>query len=284
MARAFDRAAASYDSSFAPLQRLNAELLERLKFFSLDPQCILDLGAGTCSTTAQLRQRWPRAQVLAIDLSLPMLQRAQHSWWRTARYQRVAAEAAQLPLRNHSVDLAYSNLLLPFCDRPHLLFRELARVLKEGGLFVFSTLGPDTLKELRQAWHSVDDDPHVSQFLNLPQLGDALMQSGLVEPVMDTEHHSISYPDVHALMHDLKQLGAQNAITARFRAVTGRTRLQKMVSAYETARLPAGLPATFEVIFGAAFAAASAAAGGHEPGLGSGEVAVPISSLKKRSR
>jgi malonyl-CoA O-methyltransferase len=283
-ARAFDRAAAGYDASFEPLQRMNAELLERLKYFSLNPQSILDLGAGTCSTTSQLRQRYPRAQVLALDSSLAMLQHAQRSWWRTARYHRVVAEAAQLPLRDHSVDLVYSNLLLPFCDRPHLVFRELARVLREGGLFVFSSLGPDTLMELRQAWRSVDDHEHVSQFLNLPQLGDALMQSGLIEPVMDTEHHTLSYPDAHALMRDLKRLGAQNAVTARFRGITGRTRLQRMAGAYETARLSTGLPATFEVIFGAAFAAGSAAAGGHQPGLGSGEAVFPLSSLQKRSR
>jgi len=289
LARAFDRAAGSYDSSFAPLQRMNDELLERLKYFSLDPQCILDLGAGPCSTTAQLRQRYPRAQVLAIDLSLAMLRRAQRSWWRPVRYQRIAAQAVQLPLRAQGVDLVYSNLLLPFCDRPRQLFLELARVLKDGGLFVFSSLGPDTLKELRQAWRSVDEYEHVSQFLDLPQLGAALMESGLIEPVMDIEHHSLSYPDTRALMHDLKRLGTQNAVGARFGGLTGRGRLDRMMRCYEGARLSTGLPATFEVIFGAAFAAGAGAgaAGGDEPsetGLPKGEIAFPVSALRKRTR
>lgn len=283
--RAFDRAAGKYDPSYAPLQRLNAELLERLNYFSLDPQNILDLGAGACGATPQLRQRYPRAQVIAMDVSLPMLRLAQRSWWRSARYQRIAAAAARLPLRDHCIDLVYSNQLLPFCDRPQGVFREVARVLKDGGLFVFSGLGPDTLSELRQAWHSVDDNAHVFAFPDLPQLGEALMQSGLVEPVMDTEHHTLSYPDARALMHDLKRLGAQNAIAGRFRGMTGRERLQRMMRGYEAARQPAGLPATFEVIFGAAFASSSAASH-HEPAQagGAAEVAIPVASLRKRSR
>jgi malonyl-CoA O-methyltransferase len=279
--RAFDRAAADCDASFVPLQRMNAELLERLKYFSLDPQFILDLGAGTCGASLALRESFPRAQIVALDFSLPMLQGARHSWWPRGRFHRVMADAVRLPLVDHSVDLVYSNLLLPFCDRPHLVFRELARVLKEGGLLVFSSMGPDTLTELREAWRCVDDGAHVSQFLNLPQMGDALMHSGLTEPVMDTEHHSLEFQDVGALMQALKRLGAQNATSARSRGLTGRGRMRAMIDAYESARTPAGLPATFEVIFGAAFAAGRAELGpaATEPG----EVAIPLSALKKRS-
>jgi malonyl-CoA O-methyltransferase len=276
LARAFDRAAPHYDSSLPSLQRLNTELLERLRYFALEPECILDLGAGTCHAALALRQQFPRAQVIALDLSLAMLCQAPRSWLPRARFHRVAGEAGRLPLRDHSVDLAYSNLLLPFCDQPPLVFGELARVLKPGALFLFATLGPETLKELRLAWEGVDGREHVGRFLGLPQLGEALMQSGLTEPVMDADQYQLEYPNARALMRVLKGLGAQNASISRPRGLTGRRRFQGVIEAYEQARTNLGIPATFEIIFGAAFG------GGKSPGRG--EYAVPIASVSRRQR
>jgi malonyl-CoA O-methyltransferase len=281
LVRAFDRAAAHYDSALPPLQRLNAELLERLRFFDLKPQYILDLGAGTCQASLPLRQHYPGAQVLALDLSLPMLRAAPRPWWPRARFQRVSGDAVRLPFRDHSVDLVYSNLLLPFCDQPHRVFLEVARVLRQGGLFLFSSLGPDTLQELRAAWASVDGGAHVSEFPNLPQLGDALMHAGLIEPVMDTEQLRLYYPNVQALMRELKAAGAHSAIGSRRRALTGRGRLKAMADAYESVRTPQGLPASFETLFGAAFAGARMA---DDETPGSNEVAVPVSSVRKHVR
>jgi malonyl-CoA O-methyltransferase len=286
LARAFDRAATHKVVNrplHEALQHAAAELLERLRYFDLDPRCLLDLGAGRCRASLLLQQRYPRAQIIALDRSLAMLGSAPQAWWPRRRPRRIAAEAQHLPLRDHSVDLIYSNLLLPFCDRPAQVFRESARVLKEGGLFIFSSLGPDTLQELRLAWEGVDQGAHVSSFLNLPALGDALMQSGLTEPVMDTEQHRLHYPDLPALMRDLKHCGAQNALSTRPRGLTGRGQLRKLLAAYEPTRTPAGLPATFEVIFGAAFAAGKTASEG-AAAPERGEVAIPLSSLRKRIR
>ena len=283
LVRTLNRTAAHYDPSLPALRQLNAELLERLRYFALDPRCILELGAAQCQAALELRRRFPNAQILALDLSLAMLQGAPRSWWPRARFHRVACDAARLPLREHSVDLVYSSLLLPSCNQPESVFRELTRVLKPGGLFLFATLGPGTLTELRRAWQSADDHEHVSLFPNLPQLGDALTQSGLVEPVMDVEEHSMHLPDVSALIRLLKQLGAQNAAGARGRGLTGRQRLQAMARAYESARTQAGLPATFEVIFGAAFAGVRVAGRGSSNSNPS-EIAIPVPSLRTRSR
>jgi malonyl-CoA O-methyltransferase len=286
LARAFDRAAAQGAGEGAlseALQRAGTELLERLRYFDLDPQCLLDLGAGRCRAALALQQHYPQAQVIALDRSLAMLGSVRRAWWPRRRPNRVAADAQRLPLRDRSVDLIYSNLLLPFCDQPHRVFRECARVLKEGGLFIFASLGPDTLQELRVAWESTDQGVHIHPFLNLPQLGEALMHSGLTEPVMDTEQHRLNYPDVQALMRDLKRFGAHNALSARARSLTGRGRLRDLTRAYEAARTPAGLPATFEVIFGAAFAGKAAASQGPHASEG-GEVTIALSSLRHRGR
>ena len=278
---AFARAAERTRSPLASLQRLNAELLERLQYFELEPRHVLDLGAGAGAASLKLRERYRSAQVIAVDFALPMLESVPHSWWPRARFHRVAADATRLPFTDRSVDLVYSNLLLPFCDRPDQVFQEVARVLSERGLFLFSTLGPDTLKELRIAWASADDSAHVSLFPNLPQLGEALMHSGLVEPVMDTEQYRLHYPDVRALMRELKDSGAQNSVSTRLRGLTGRGRLSTMLQAYEVDRTADGIPATFEVICGAAFGGGSRADGSASNGR---EAAFPLASLKKHIR
>jgi malonyl-CoA O-methyltransferase len=190
----------------------------------------------------------------------------------------VCADAYALPLAARSVDLVYSSLMLQWCDRPDMVFREVARVLKSAGVFVFASFGPDTLHELRLAWESVDHGVHVSQFPDMPQLGAALMNAGLLEPVMDVERHRLQYPDVHALMRELQRIGARNAASDRSRGLTGRARLQRMIAAYETRRTVAGVPATFEVIFGAAFGAAAQTSGAADSSL-PGEYVVPLTAL-----
>jgi malonyl-CoA O-methyltransferase len=172
--------------------------------------------------------------------------------WR--RLARVAADAAALPLAAGSVDVVFSNLMLQWCDEPLRVFAEIQRVLRPGGLLLFSTFGPDTLGELRAAWAQADDAAHVSDFPDMQSLGSALMQAGLNEPVMDTELHRLLYTDAYALMRELKRLGATNAARARTRGLIGRARLERMLKAYEQQRTASGLTATFEVIVGVAFA------------------------------
>ena len=288
LARSFDRAGAGYDAAAQLQQRVRAELLERLQFFALEPHTILDLGAGTCHAALELRRRFARARIIALDIAPGMLKAAPRPGWSRRRFERVCADAYALPLASRSVDLVFSNLMLQWCDRPGLVFRELARVLKPGAVLMFSSFGPDTLKELRLAWASVDDGTHVSQFPDLPQLGDALMHAGLAEPVMDVEPQLLLYPDVHALMRELKRIGARNATSQRSRALTGRGRLQRMIAAYEARRTAAGLPATFEVIFGAAFGGAAsdpeAAADGHGDASSADGYAVPLAALRRSRR
>jgi malonyl-CoA O-methyltransferase len=220
--------------------------------------------------------------VIALDIAPGMLKAAPRPRWPRRRFERVCADAYALPLASRSVELIFSNLMLQWCDRADRVFCELARVLKPGGVFVFSSFGPDTLSELRLAWESADHAVHVSQFPDMPQLGAALMHAGLSEPVMDIEQHRLCYPDVYALMNELKRSGARNAASQRSRGLTSRSRLQRMVAAYEQRRGASGLPATFEVIYGAAFGAA-AGSGGSDPSL-PGEYAVPLAALRRSRR
>jgi malonyl-CoA O-methyltransferase len=283
LTRAFDRAGPGYDAAAWLQRQASAELLTRLQFFTLAPHRVLDLGAGTCHATRSLVQRYPDAAVLAIDLAAGMLRAAPRGWWARRGYRRICADAHALPLADGCADLIFSNLMLQWCDRPERLFAECARVLRTGGLLVFSSFGPESLVELREAWAEADARVHVSEFADMPDLAGAMMQAGFVEPVLDLEYVRRDYPDALALMRELKRLGAHNAASERVRGLTGRTRLAAMTQAYERRRTSSGLPATFQLLYGAAFKGAcdTGADRGPPAGAAAGEFVVPLERLRR---
>jgi malonyl-CoA O-methyltransferase len=197
------------------------------------------------------------------------------------RLDAVCADAAAIPLADASVDLVFSNLMLQWCNEPDAVFREFRRVLRPGGLLLFATFGPDTLRELRAAWSAADGHTHVSRFIDMHDLGDALVRAGLGEPVMDMEHLTLTYADLRSLMRDLKTMGASNATAGRNRGLTGRQRLAAAEAHYETLRRDGRLPATWEVVYGHAWAPATPVRTGPGP---DGTIAVPLADIGRRQR
>lgn len=251
----FERASASYESAAGLQAQVAAELLGRVEAFGFNPRVVLDLGAGTGRVTRELKRRYPRSQVLALDIAPGMLREARRHQGLLRRFARVCGDALRLPLRDASVDLVFSSLMLQWCEPLAAALAEVQRVLAPEGFFAFSTFGPDTLHELRSAWAHADDYNHVNRFHDVQEVGDALMRSGLMEPVLDVDHMELGYPDAFALMRDLKAIGAHNVTAGRPRALAGRARLARMREAYESFRRSGQLPATFEVIYGASWGA-----------------------------
>ena len=276
--RAFDRAAATYDAAAELQRRVRDELLSRLDYVKLEPAAVLDLGAGTGHAALALKRRYPASTVLAVDLAESMLREARRRQTLFRRFQRVCADAAALPLRSASVELVFSSLMLQWCDVPDGVFAECRRVLRPGGLLSFTTFGPDTLVELRRAWAATDDGVHVSRFLDMHDVGDALVRAGFAEPVMDVDRVTLTYAEVRDLMRDLKAIGAHNAASGRRRGLTGRSTFARVVDAYERERRDGRLPATYEVVYGHAWAPA---VDGRRADS-SGEVRVPIHSIGRR--
>jgi malonyl-CoA O-methyltransferase len=250
--RSFDRASATYDASAVLQREVRSLLLERLDLTALAPRVVLDAGAGTGAACRALKTRYPKARVLAVDSALGMLRgaAARRSWFRP--FFNVAADAARLPLADGSVDLVLSNFMLPWCE-PDAVFAEFRRVLAPRGFLTFSSLGPDTLKELRTAWAEVDSHSRVLQFIDMHDLGDALVRAGFIEPVLDVERYTLEYADVRALAQDLKAVGARNATAGRLKGLTGPRKFARMEAAYEVHRRAGRLPATYEVVFGQAW-------------------------------
>lgn len=269
VARSFGRAAAAYDAHAVLQREVTGRLAERLELMSISPNRVLDLGCGTGHGLSMLGRSFPKAEVIALDIALPMLEAARDKAPSASLLDRIVrgikgkatadthflcADIERLPLRKSCANLVWSSLALQWMNDPEATFRELHRVSAPGGLLMFSTFGPDTLKELRQAFSQVDGGSHVSRFVDMHDIGDMLVHAGFQHPVMEMEVLTLTYADLKSLMRDLKGLGAHNASVERRRGMMGKSSWQKLEKAYEAFRIDGRLPASFEVIYGHAWA------------------------------
>jgi malonyl-CoA O-methyltransferase len=284
--RAFGRAAEGYEAVAALQREVATRLLEQLDALGKrEPERVLDLGCGPGGAAQAMHRQWPKAQVLAVDFAMPMLRKLgkDKPWWRPQRraVQPICADVAALPFVDDSADLLFSSLCLQWVtDLPHALagFR---RVLRPGGLLLFSTFGPGTLAELREAFVQADAGDPITPFAQIQQVGDALQAAGFRDPVLHRDRFTLTYPDVPALMRELRALGAHNARADRRRSLMGKARMQRVFDAYESLRRDGSLPSTWEVIYAQAFAP--------QPGQPireeDGEIArVPLSAIPIRRR
>lgn len=250
---AFSRAAPHYDEVAALQREIAGRMLDRLAYIKHQPRVVLDVGAGTGDATHILKRDYPEARVIALDFALPMLQQARRRGSDDNPLESLCGDAERLPLADGSVDMLFSNATLQWCNDLPGTFREFRRVLRAGGMLLFSTFGPDTLMELRASWAAVDGESHVNPFWDMHDIGDAMLQAGLTEPVVDVDRLQVTYGDVPALLRDLKALGAHNVTRDRRRGLTGKGRLRGMYQAYERFRQGGRLPASYEVVYGHAW-------------------------------
>ena len=275
--RSFDRAASAYDRHAVLEREIESRLLERVEYLQDEPALVVDVGCGTGSASERLAAQFEAANVIALDWSTGMLKQVAKTDGK--KPWMLCSDMHALPLASRSTDLIFSNLALQWSYDLSAVFHEFRRIMKPGSMLLFSCYGPDTLYELKQAWRTMDERPHVNDFPDMHDIGDELMAVGFREPVMDMERLTLEYPNVMALMRELKGSGANNVATQRFRGLTGRLRLQGMQQAYEQFRHKGRYPASYEVIYGAAFAPAE----GQPVRTPQGDVATfSIDALKNR--
>ena len=277
--RRFDKAAAAFEGADFVHRRAAAGLLERLAPMTLTVERALDAGSGTGAGSRALASTWRKSRIVSLDLSLGMLRKARASRSRFARISELQADATQLPLADGSVDLVFANMLLPWTIDPGGFFEEVRRVLRKEGLFAFSTLGPDSLRELREAWAEVDADEHVNPFADMHDIGDLVTRSGLRDPVLDVDWLTVTYRSSTALFNDLTAAGARNCLQRRRPALTGKRRFARMRAALDRRFGDAGLPLRLELVFGHAWGS------GPSPAAGEGrEVRLNVADIGRRRR
>jgi malonyl-CoA O-methyltransferase len=258
---AFERAAGSYDQAAVLQREISNRMLSRLEYIKYVPEVILDAGSGTGYGSQQLAKRYPDSQLIAMDIAWAMLSHARPNtaWWQRllpslqqhACY--VCADIEQIPIKNESVGMIWSNLALQWCNDLEHTFAEMHRILRTDGLVMFSTFGPDTLKELRQSFAQVDAFSHVNRFIDMHDIGDLLVHNGFSTPVMDMEYITLTYPDAPSVMRDLKAIGAHNVTQGRQQGLMGKNKWRKVIAEYEKLRRDGKLPATYEVVYGHAW-------------------------------
>ncbi len=250
----FERAADTYDASAVLQKEIAKRLAERLDYIKYTPKTVLDVGSGTGFVTQDLLKRYPKSSVIALDLAHSMARKSQQQggWFR--KPLAVCADAEQLPLKSDSIELLISSLMLQWSNDLKQTFSGFHSALAPNGLLLFSTFGPETLREMRESWAAVDNVPHTSNFLDMHEIGDALLQSGFINPVTDMEMITMTYANVRQLMRDIKQIGASNTHSDRSKGLMGKQKLKAFEAAYEQFKTSENLyPATWEIIYGHAW-------------------------------
>ena len=258
----FDHAAISYDAAAVLQAEVRNRMLSRLDLIKIAPHAILDAGCGTGRASMALAGKFAASRIISLDIAMGMLKKTQaaYSGFESikrllgfARKDLICADMESLPLAPSSVGLVWSNLAMQWCNDLDLAFSEAHRVLQPGGLFMFSSFGPDTLKELRAATAADPEHVHVSRFIDMHDIGDALVRAGFTAPVLDVEYFTLTYDNVLSVMRDLKAIGAHNATEGRSRGLQGRGFLRGLTERYEQFRQDGKLPATYEVVYGHAW-------------------------------
>lgn len=278
--RQYERAAACYDEFSFLQQEVGERLIARLNYLKLAPSVIVDLGAGTGAAVPALEARFPKANLLLVDHSPAMLRyaaRRRRRWF--SRTTLLCADAAHTGLADASVDMVHSNLLLHWLEDLPATLAECRRILKPGGLLLFSTVGPETLTEVRRAWSSLDDHPHVHLFLDMHDVGDAVIRAGFAAPVMERENLTVTYRAPEDLVRDLRATGARNAHPGRTRTLRGRSYREALFRALEAGRHGGTLSVSYEIVAGHAWAPTA----GARPQDGSTVAAFPLNQLKRRT-
>lgn len=283
VARQFRRAEASFDAHAAVHENVAARLRARLELLAVDPRRVLDLGCRSGYQLEALRERYPEADVVGTDPAPGPPPVPPSSWpaWLRRRPRaapRVAADPHRLPFADASFDLVVSNLLLPWCHAPHAVFGEVARVLGTGGAFLFTSAGPDTLREYRAVWAGIDAHLHGFGLIDMHDLGDALLGAGFAAPVLDRDEIVVDYPSIDALQEELRRVGAANVALGRRSGLMSpsvRTALRDGATARD-GRSGERFPVTLELVQGHAWKGELAAS---RPGP-EGERYVSVESLR----
>ncbi|MDR3352743.1 MAG: methyltransferase domain-containing protein [Zoogloeaceae bacterium] len=249
--RHFRRVAATYAEADFLAREVDARLQSRLEYLRLAPEVIVDLGCGPALSRLGLLARYPGARYVGLDQEAAMFAPAAQS---ASPAHFLAASAERLPLRAGVAGLVWSNLLLPWLADPFVFFQEVRRVLAEGGLFMFSALGPDTLKELRGSFP--DGHAHTQEFQDMHHLGDMLLEAGLADPVLEMEILTLTYPDLETLLAELRAAGATRAMRGGPPGLSGKAFLRGLKTHYESLRREGRLPVTMEILYGHAWQAA----------------------------
>ncbi|WED44671.1 malonyl-ACP O-methyltransferase BioC [Legionella cardiaca] len=252
----FNKHAIEYEQAAKIQNEIGQRLFERLDYLKINPRYILDLGCGTGLFTLQLKKKYPKAEIVGLDLAKNMLFEAKkkQGWWRSSKWSLINGDMTLLPFATGTFDLVFANQTIHWAQPLDTVIRELNRVMNNQGCLMFSTLGPDTFKELKQAWLVVDNHAHTNEFADMHDVGDCLLKERFLDPVVDMELITVHYENLKKLLLNLKAQGVRNINEKRNGGLTGKDSWQAFEKAYQVACTKEGkFPLTYEVVYGHAW-------------------------------
>lgn len=272
---AFNAHAAEYEQVAVAQKEIGERLFERLDYLKIQPRYILDLGCGTGFFSQQLKKRYPKAHIVGLDLAFMMLSHAKKTQHLFKKWPLIQADMTSMPFPAGLFDLVFANQVIHWVHPMATVLREVSRVMNADGCFMFSTLGPDTFRELREAWAQVNHYAHTNQFVDMHEWGDALLAEHFIDPVVDMEMLAVHYATLPKLLQALKAQGVRNINSERNPGLTGRKSWRAFEEAMLQCRTEKGqVPLTYEVVYGHAWKGAM-----NRLGQGS-EVFIPVSQLR----
>lgn len=276
---AFDKRAQEYEQAAKVQNEIGRRLFERLHYLKINPRYVLDLGCGTGFFTHLLKKHYPQAKIIGLDLSKAMLLQAKKKQGWLCKWPLVNADMTKLPFADGAFDLIFSNQVIHWSSPLNKVVNELNRVMNANGCLMFSTLGPDTFKELKQAWISADNYAHTNNFLDMHEVGDHLLAEHFLDPVVDMEVLAVHYANLKQLLQSLKSQGVRNINQERNKGLTGRNAWQQFETGYQTLRTAEGkYPLTYEVVYGHAWK-------GEKRRFGTGtETFIPVSEIRRKDK
>ncbi|WP_094091530.1 malonyl-ACP O-methyltransferase BioC [Legionella clemsonensis] len=274
----FNKHAADYEQAAKVQNEIGRRLFERLDYLKINPRYVLDLGCGPGMFTQLLKKKYPQAEIIGLDLARNMLLQAKkkQGWWRN-KWSLVNGNMTSLPFAAGTFDLIFANQSIHWGSPLTLVIRELNRVMNTQGCLMFSTLGPDTFKELKQAWQTANHYAHANEFQDMHDIGDNLLQEKFLDPVVDMELLTVHYDNLKKLLSNLKAQGVRNTNPKRNGGLTGKYAWHLFAETYKTLRTVEGkYPLTYEVVYGHAWK-------GHQHSHGTGtETLIPVSQIQRR--
>ncbi|MBS0350228.1 MAG: methyltransferase domain-containing protein [Proteobacteria bacterium] len=271
--RNFDKTASSYHHAAVCQREIADRLLDRLEFVKIAPKVIVEVGARTGYITENLGRCYPDAQLIATDWSINSLQKLTAN----PNLLRITADPDHIPLASSSADLLIANLVWTWSNNGQDCLREWRRLLKPGGLLLFTAFGPDTLCELRASFAAVDESAHVHLFLDMHDIGDLVLSAQFSDTVMQAERITFNYARLAGLWHDLRGTGFTNVLTSRRRGLTGKNLWRNMELAYHQWVSSEGdWPVSVEVVYGVGWAQEPSSKQTNDQG----EVSIPVSDIK----
>ncbi len=252
--KSFNRAAKGYNSAAILQKEVLNRLLQRLQYIRHQPTSLVDIGCGTGQAVAGLQKTYPRCKIISLDLAYSMLRETRQQYGLLRKKRLVNSDMETMPFADNSFDLLFSNLALQWVNDLGGTLHEFARIGRSGGLLMFATLGPGTLKELRESWFEIDRNPHVHLFIDMHDIGDAMMAAGFSQPVVDAETIRLEYQEFGQIFKDLKDTGASNADINRNRGLTTAARFKRLEQCYRQLGYDAGkFIVSYEIVYGHAW-------------------------------